>query len=311
MQTNLTNFTKETKPKVFQGNAITDARYEMSVIEKQIVYILLSDIKKDDRARERLDYEIKAQRIKEFSQKTVVNYTVLREATKKLVSRVYEIWNKDREGRYVLTQTTLLSSAKYKQGSGTILLSLSKDIKPYLMDLAKGFTVYSLDYALSLKSIYSQRMYELLSRYKDLGLWNCTVSDLRYILKIENKYTSYYMFKKKVLDVAQKELQEKTDINFTYEEVKNGRRFEKIIFYINHKDTSTSLELEFDITIKQKNILISEFRLSKWQADKIVKTMDTKSIGKIIYNIRIQVNSNNVKNIGGYAWSTFQKAGVD
>lgn len=306
----MANSTIAPSPKVFQGNAITDARYEMSVIEKQLVYILLADIKKADRKEGQLDYMIKIRDLEHYGQKTVTNYTILRDATKKLVGRVYEIWDKDKEGRKVLTQTALLSSAKYVEGTGTVQVTISKEIKPYLMDLAKGFTVYSLDYALSLKSVYSQRMYELLSRYKDLGVWQCDVDELKYILKLEDKYDGYGMFKKKVLDVARKELKEKTDLSFTIKEVKQSRKVAKLIFVIETKDNSASLEIEFDEKSKIHNKLINEFKLSKWQATQIVKQVDEKTIHKQLFNIRMQINDGNIKNVGGYTWKIFQRAGT-
>lgn len=291
--------------KIFQGNAITDARYEMSVLEKQIVYMLLSLIKKEQRQEQQLTYKIHIKDIEKHSQKTITNYQVLREATKKLIGRVYEIWHKDQKQRNVLLQAALLSSAKYVEGTGSIEMTINNEIQPYLMDLAKGFTAYSLDYVLSLRSSYSQRIYELLSRFKDLGSWRIKVDEFRYILKIENKYTGYGMFKQKVIDIAQKELAEKTDISFTIKEVKKGRKVEELVFVINQKESEKSLEIEFNEDAILKNKLTAEFRLAEWQADNILKSFDRPTIHKTLFDIKMNINDGKVQNIGGYTNKIF------
>ena len=295
---------------IYQGNAITDARYEMSVIEKQLVYVVLSQIKKEERAQGMLNYRIYIKDLEKYSPKTITNYQVLKEATKKLVGRVYEINTKDTVGRNVLIQTSLLSSAKYIEGTGTIEMCISPEIKPFLMDLAKGFTTYSLNYALSLKSIYSQRIYELLSRFKDLGSWRIKMDDLRHILKIENKYSGYGMFKQKVIEVAQQELAEKTDITFSVEEIKRLRKVTELIFVINLKNESKELRLELDEDDKLRNRMITEFRLQPWQVEQLLKTFDRPTIHKTLYDIKISINDGKVDNYGGYTWKIFQNASL-
>jgi plasmid replication initiation protein len=290
---------------VFQGNAITDARYEMSVIEKQMVYMLLSLIKKDDRTQGLLKYCIHIKDIEKHSPKTITNYNVIKDATKKLVGRVYEINQKDSLHRKVLVQTSLLSSAKYVEGSGMVELTISPEIQPYLMDLLKGFTVYSLNCALSLRSIYSQRIYELLSRFKDLGTWRVKLVDLRYILKLENKYDGYGMFKQKVIEVAQKELAEKTDISFTVEEIKRGKKIEEFVFIINRRNDSSELRIEFNEDEKLFNRMVSEFKLAKWQAEHYLKTLDRPTIHQTLYSIKMAVQSGKVANIGAYSAQAF------
>lgn len=295
---------------IFQGNAITDARYEMSLIEKQLVYMLLSLIKRDERTQALLNYRIHIKDIEKYSPKTITNYQVLKDATKKLVGRVYEITQKDEMRRTVLTQTTLLTSAKYVEGTGTVEMTISPEIRPYLMDLAKGFTVYSLNYALSLKSGYSQRIFELLSRFKDLGTWRVKMDDFRHMLKIENKYSGYGMFKQKVIEVAQKELFEKTDISFTIEEIKRGKKVHELIFIINRKSESKELVLEFSDDDALRNRMMTENRLSKWQVDQLLQRLDRPTILKTLYDIKMKKNDHKVENIGGYTWKVFENVTV-
>ncbi|MBF8984826.1 RepB family plasmid replication initiator protein [Lutibacter sp. B2] len=60
-----------------------------------------------------------------------------------------------------------------------------------------------------------------------------TVEELRDVLGIQKKqYPQYANFKQKVLKVAFEEINEKTDLNFKFEEIKKGRKVDKIKFFI-------------------------------------------------------------------------------
>jgi len=291
--------------KIYQGNAISDARYEMTRLEKDLIYMLLSKIKKQDRLEGKLSYKIHYKEFEPFLDEKITNVSHLRKATKSLIGRVYEIWQNDTKGKKVLLQTTFLSSARYYDG-GIMELTINEGIQSYLMDFAKGFTVYSLQYAMSLKSIYSQRFYELLSQHRNLEHWRITIDELKYILKIEGKYPGYGMFKKKVLDTAQTELRDKTDINFSIKEIKKGRKVVEFIFSINSKDNSQSLEIEFDDTAKIYNRLVNDFSLAVWQAKQITQEIELKKINKELYAINLMRVNGEIKNVGGYTWKRFQ-----
>ncbi|MRB31447.1 RepB family plasmid replication initiator protein, partial [Bacillus thuringiensis] len=47
-----------------------------------------------------------------------------------------------------------------------------------------------------------------------------------------NLYPNYTNFKQRVLNPSQKELNQKTDISFEFEEIKSGRKVKKIRFII-------------------------------------------------------------------------------
>jgi plasmid replication initiation protein len=296
---------------IYQGNAITNARYEMSALEKQIIYVMLSLVKQSEREAGVLNYKIKIKDLESMTNKHITNYTEIREATKKLLGRIYEIPDKDKvSGKKVIIQTALISFAKYVDGTGEIELGINREIRPYLLEMAKGYTKYSLECALCLKSIYSQRLYEILSRYQDLGVWKIKVEDLKYMLKIEDKYKGYGMFKKKVIDVAEQEISEKTNIKCKVETRKAGKRVDELIFLIDRKIVVEPLEIEFDNTAKIKNRLKGN-DLSPWQIDKIIEQLDEKEINKVLYDINLMKTSGQIKKtVGGYTWATFQSKGV-
>jgi len=89
------------------------------------------------------------------------------------------------------------------------------------LELKEKFTSYQLENVVRLNSVYSIRIYELLKQYERIRKRKLTLEELRYFLGIEkDKYIQYGHLKNKVLLVAQKEINEKTDIQFTFNEIK-------------------------------------------------------------------------------------------
>ena len=76
-------------------------------------------------------------------------------------------------------------------------------------------------------------MYELLKSYEGIGKRVFDIEELKQILGVDDKYTKYANFKKRILLKAQRDLAEHTDIRFSFEEIsESSRRVEKIAFKI-------------------------------------------------------------------------------
>ena len=71
----------------------------------------------------------------------------------------------------------------------------------------------------------------MLSQYKDTGVLYISIKELKLRLGLldehneREKYKNFNMFRKKVLEVAKKELQEKADITFTYDQEKTKNKY--------------------------------------------------------------------------------------
>jgi len=128
------------------------------------------------------------------------------------------------------------SKIQYINKEAKFKVRIEEDLKPYLLQLKKRFIAYNLKYILPLTSTYSVRIYQLLKEYEKLTKRYFTVEELQDILQVPKSYRSYTNFNAKVLKVAKKELLEHTDIYFTLEEEKEGRKVSRLIFRI-HKNT--------------------------------------------------------------------------
>lgn len=130
-----------------------------------------------------------------------------------------------------------MSSAEY-DGAGTLTLRLSDEIKPYVLELDKWFTQYKLKNILEFKSYYAIRLYELIKcedglTYNEKETIDFEISELRTYFDCEKKYERVSQFKAKVIDIAVREINEKSDMYIVPIFKKTGRTFTSVEFEIH------------------------------------------------------------------------------
>lgn len=212
---------------------IMNSNYDLSLQEQKIILTLASLVRRDD--EEFKSYNFK---ISEFMELVGVEdkskYTEIPKITRELMKKVLEI----HEGNTLL-QVAWLNSARYEKGSGIVTLKFSPDLKPYMLQLKEKFTQYQLANILTMKSKYSPRVYEILkcNEFKKQGYIEIEIEELRKLLRTEGMYQQYQDFKRKIIIQTQKELKEKTDISFDFEEIKTGRKVTSLKFYIHANKT--------------------------------------------------------------------------
>jgi len=282
-------------PLTVQSNELIHARYEMTALQKKILLMLISKIQPED-----IDFKPYRIRAKDFLEaadlKSTQIYGKLKSATEGLLSKVFHI--KKQTG---LLQITILSSAEYFEGRGLMELCFDPKLKPYLLQLKQQFTIMPLKQVLSLRSVYAIRIYEMLSQFKHTGVFITKVDDLKYKLNLTGKYKSYNLFKRNVILQAQKELIH-TDMAFTFEEIKAGRKIDKIKFRLVPNENKPLNKDEKEILDK----LMTELKLTEGQGRKIVLNVPTREIHRTIFAIKETARSGNIKtNIAAYAYGVF------
>lgn len=224
---------------VVQSNKLIESSYSLTINEQKLIRLLISKIQPEDEELKR--YEIKISDLMElFNIKNANMYIEIPKITKKLKSKVLEIQiDKD-----TLIQPSWLGSVKYYKG--TLHLGLDADLRPFLLQLKEKFTQYELRNVLNFKSSYSIRIYEILKQYEKIGERTLDLVKLKELIKVEDKYKLYADFKRYVLNASQKEINDKTDISFEFEEIKNGRRVDKIKFIIKSNKGCTIEKIKRD-----------------------------------------------------------------
>ena len=142
------------------------------------------------------------------------------------------------------TETTVswLSKVTISKQSGIVKVKFDDDMKPYLLQLSKNFTSFEIIYTLAMKSQYSIRLYELLKSYQWMGKISFDIGNLKELLEAEN-YINFKDFRKKVLEIALREISTFSDIKITYELKKEGKKFTQITFFIDQKSELSEIYL--------------------------------------------------------------------
>lgn len=221
---------------------LINAKYKLNPIEIKIVLTLISLIDKAD--KDFFTYQIPLSTFKFLTKDK--NHNLLRSSCRSLMSKPLEVFTNDE-----WTIFNWFSAIKYSKKDNSIYCRFDKDLKPYLLQLKKNFKSYDLSYILTLSSFYSIRIYELLKQYEKIGSRTFNLIDLCEILSTPKSLNIYGNFKRKVLDIAQRDLISNTDIYFSYETIKTGKKITDIKFNIySNIDT-----LDFFISYIRKNFV--------------------------------------------------------
>lgn len=212
---------------VTKANTLITSNYDLSLEEQRIILTLSSMVQPTDENFK--PYEFK---IKEFTEFLGIEdkrkYSKIPKITKSLMQKVLEIKQDDD-----IIQVAWLSSAHYRKGTGTVELEFSPKLKPFMLGLKEFYTSYRLKNVLELKGKYSIRMYEILKSNEFKKVCSIEVDELRKMLKADTgSYLIYQNFKNRIIIQARKELKDKTDISFDFEEIKIGRKITTLKFYI-------------------------------------------------------------------------------
>jgi plasmid replication initiation protein len=230
---------------VRQANALTNARYEYTETQANIFLVLLSKLRKDSPDDV---YQISVTELELLTNKKL-NYKQLRNSTEEMMGRVHKV-HTYHNGKEVFRQLVLFKRIDYILGTGTIELEFNEYAIPYLFDLKNNFTSFQVHAALNLPSKHAKRIYQICSQWKDKGQTRkVAILDLKKTLgladdKGKEEYTIFAMFKKKVLDVAVKQINEKTDLRIDYQLEKVGRAFQNVFFTIQSQAPATTIPFD-------------------------------------------------------------------
>lgn len=212
---------------------IQKARYDLNITELKTFAYIVSKIKPTDEFNQ--EYIIN---IKEYCQvcgidyKNGGNYQFIKKNLKSLRDKSF--WLMDENG--VETTVGWLQKARINKGSGKIVVKFDEDIQKYVIGLFENFTQYSLLSTLPMKSSYSFRMFELLKSYAFVNEHTFDVQELKKLLGAEH-YTNFKDFRKKVIEIAVKEINKYTDIEVSWQPITKGRKVIEVKFFIRTRDT--------------------------------------------------------------------------
>ena len=223
---------------VVKDNALINASYNLDLVEQRLILLAIVEARESGRginANDPLTVHAESY-INHFSVHRNTAYQALKDACKDLFARQFSYQEQRPKGVANIT-SRWVSQIAYVDNSATVELIFAPAIIPLVTRLEEQFTSYELKQVSGLSSAYAIRLYEVLIAWRSTGKTPVIeLSDFRQKLGVlETEYKRMYDFKKYVLDLAIKQINEHTDITVKVEQHKKGRSVSGFSFKFKQK----------------------------------------------------------------------------
>lgn len=216
-----------------RNDLIQKAKFDLSIQEQRLLGYVFSKIKPTDTSFRECEFTVK-----EYLQICGMvdsgrNYEDIKKAIKSLRDKSF--WVTDENGNYQLY--AWINDADIYPGSGTIRVEINSKIEKFLIGLQESgqYTQYSFIYTLPMRSTYSYRIYELLKSFDGFPSHTFDIDVLKEQLAAES-YKNFKDFRVNVLTPATREINLYTDLEVSWEPIKDGKRVAKIKFKIKKRE---------------------------------------------------------------------------
>mgnify|MGYP000939922657 CR=1 FL=1 len=281
---------------VTKSNQLIESSCKLTLQQQKIICAVASKVRITDTEFTEYTFHMKElAELLELNQKGY--YAEVRKVIRSLQKQVFTIVDTT-DGEIKSKDLNWFYRAEYNETKNTVSLKFAEDLKPFLLQLKENFTSYQLMNVIKLNSSYTLRLYEILKSKAYKKEFIISLEELyRMVL---NQYKRYTDFKKNVLERCKKEVKEKTDIEFKYEEIKTGRKVTSIKFIISSNKPVSKLpkDKKIDPQIKEVQDIFTKHDITPLEASCILK--DAKENIDLIKQCYSYLLSKNVGNIVGY-----------
>jgi len=303
---------------IFQANAITSGRYDFTACQLDILFMLLALLEKNDDIEK--TYSVWVKDIEAITGRKW-NYQQLQEATEDMGSRMFSV-----ETENIFMQLWLFSSIVYQKGQGYFDVNISHKARPYLFDLKDNFTVMQLRSALSCSSKYAKRLYALACQWRTRGIVKIPIGELKEMLflkdpkgKEKEQFTNVYDFRSKVLEIAKRQINEHTDMEFDYEIV-NGRRphvkkgLDTVKLFVGRKkEMQTEIDFHEPLGLQKEMALITHYGIGEIVARRIIKSQKMQVFKEVVEDVKekLKQSKGTIKDPTAYLIGALKNKGIN
>lgn len=319
-----------------KSNELVEARYKFDIWETRLFTRMLMMIDRDD--KDFHEYRIYlTDLIKDFGlDRSNASYERLKMGAMKLMTKIIQVVRETKDGPMEFSTPIVVgvdNPLNPEPGDGEFIdMSFHPKMKPFLLELREKFTMYDVRNILKLPSSYSIRIYELLKQYEKIGRRKFEILELKRIIgaieertvkgkKEENDhYPLYGNFRQRVLLKAQQDLSEYTDICFTFDPIKKGRKYKWIVFHITSntprkkfgEPEPKQMRLPLDVAAEPVNAideelledlyeLVEEWGISKEKIEEWILEYGPDQVKQAVFYTRQKDAKGEIKrNPGGY-----------
>jgi plasmid replication initiation protein len=288
------------KNRVLQSNSITAAKDSYRLIERRLKYIIINQIHcyamqlekegKEVSFDSNITLRIPTHTIVDVDENFTRAYGALRAMREKSLSI-------EDENKWLTVG--FINYVEHDKLSHELEVEISVKILPYLLQLSRNFTQYSLNVALTFKSVYTQRFYEFCHQWKEKGFFFFKIDEIRDLFNLSDKYLTTKDLIKKTVKVAEFELRESFDnhlseVCFTWEVdagSKKGKSIQRLNFSVMTQDKDplnlysiadyqflirSALQRIFRTRLKYADRVISWVWINQEQAPKLYEKIQEK-----------------------------------
>ena len=225
---------------VIRANKLIESRHKMTMAERRFILWNIAQIDKQDTSFK--PYEIGVREYFDvMGLKQISNpYEVVKKMHDRLTRRNIGIEYTDEKGKSAFSYYPWFSRLDYRNGKIYSLINL--ELKPFLLELKEQFTSIHLEQAMILDGYYAGRMYDLLAQYRMIGSRILTIDFIKDRFDLIGKYRYFKDFRKHVIDHSVNEINEKTDLEVSYELIKEGRKYTGFEFRIGQSKPTVTLK---------------------------------------------------------------------
>lgn|GEM_PF-3190336 len=277
-----------------QPYRITMARWDFSVLQKRIMTKIISKLQKEITLIEKgVEFgQLELFRNVNDNSDTIKlhfllsefvrdsnNYFQFKKAINQLRSVNVEIFQivlpavkskKAKKPEEELILTGLIERAVIKKYARDVTISLHTATAMELIKAANGLTVFAENVMYETNNKYTQKIYEIICQWKDIGVYTLSIEKFRELLVLENKYPKTKDLIRNVIKPSEIELKNIGDVFFDFSSTKRGNVITHFNFIIKTKD-SLRKENEHLILVKEDtiNLLRQHFGFKTFHMDQI------------------------------------------
>lgn len=240
---------KKDKNIIVQSNEIIESCYSMPLNEKRLLMIGMSKVDPMMSTTELIKMDITADEWSQFCSESNP-YLMLKRVAEGLRGRYVRF--KPETG--VIEDANWLDSIKYHEKEGRISIKFGKTIQDRLLSMLKEFTKTNLSESTALDSFHAVRLYELICQFKgnkQSGWRKISIDDFRFAMNCQDKYLKTKELKRTVINPAIKDINKKTSLSVTAEDLKRGRKITGFKFVFSCKLKEKKKEIQQGDFIKK------------------------------------------------------------
>lgn len=237
---------------VVKSNRLIESAYSLSLLEQQIILYSIAHGRERD---ELLNGKVLTIRVSDFARqfknKDKNIHANLKIAAQAFFNRRLRVSEHKAETNSIeVMEYRWLQAHGYNDGDGTISIQFTDEVLQHITRIdgkLQRYTEYAFLNVVGLKSPHTVRLYELLRKNYYTGKYLMDVDFIRESFDLGDKYPRTRDITKHVIERSLLEINEKSDIQATFESIRTGRAVTQYLFTIRFIEKLEPEEVKPDV----------------------------------------------------------------